>query len=99
MSNNVFSAFKPKILGLIFKILVALLFVYCIIDLGFGIDTIWDEGYYLKWLDEPLNNEQISQSFNIINTFFGFFKSNLLVFRISAFLFKLGSFSLFIFII
>lgn len=82
-----------------FYIIVFFLTIYCILDIGYGLDTSWDEGFYLKWLDDPSKSMQLTQSFNFIDLVFGFAKSYLFEFRILGFIFRIIYIVIFIFII
>lgn len=85
-----------KILFILVVILVAFFGVKLWGYYTHGVDTIWDEGFYMMWLDNNDKETQFTQSFQIIDLFFSSIKHNLFEFRIVTLLIKIFLTSLFL---
>ena len=86
------------IISVIMVILVFTLLVVSFCDIKFGLDTFWDEGFYIQWLKYPENYKSVTQSFNIISMFGDYHNYSIYYLRIIRFivqLFTIGTFSFF----
>jgi hypothetical protein len=87
-----FSHYKKINTNFLYPLVLFLVIVVLLITtmnfLNYGLDTIWDEGFYMLWLDSDYKDQQVTQSYNIINFFGNYFKNDLLSFRIFSFFFK-----------
>ena len=64
-------------------------------DIKYGLDTFWDEGFYIQWLKYPENYKSVTQSFNIINKFGNFSNYSIYYLRIFRFGIQLFTITLF----
>ncbi len=64
-------------------------------DIKYGLDTFWDEGFYIQWLKYPENYKSVTQSFNIINKFGDF--SNYSIYYLRTFRFGIQLFTITLF--
>ena len=78
---------------LLFLIIIIIFFVYYL----FGIDTKWDEGFYLMSYDN--DSIILTQSYKIINLLFGNMHNSLIKARLIKFLFQISSILIFFFLL
>ena len=82
MVNNFLSSKWINILLIIIStFLLITLSTYLLYYYKIGLDTVWDEGFYMLWLNEKKNFLQYSQSYHLINSFLSYFKYQLIEFR------------------
>ena len=82
MINNFLSSKWINILLIIISTFILItLSIYLLYYYKIGLDTVWDEGFYMLWLNEKKNFLQYSQSYHLINSFLSYFKYQLFDFR------------------
>ena len=87
LKNNFMKIYNIS-LCIISSLLLLVLSIYLLSYYKTGIDTIWDEGFYMMWLNDKNTEIQYSQSYNIINIILGVFKNKLIEFRLITLLLK-----------